>query len=189
MNVFRGLSGSNQEQAGSMNSFVRCLVLALGAIILLAGATTASADSILNYQITGPNSFSASFNLPQNPTPSGGNQLSFYFSSLPVDVSGTLTNLTVAFYSTFLGGGVLGSNTFDLYGQQLYSWSYSSPTPTMYIGTFFTIGGASGGGLGIYKVKVTDPPSPAAVPEPASSTLLGIGALTLLGIHLLRRFA
>ena len=169
----------------------RVILLALAVIVLLAGATTASADSILDYQINGPGSFSASFTLPQNPTPSGGNQLGFYFANLPVDVNGTGQNLTVYFYNGLIGQGVGASNSFSLFalGQQLYSWSASASTPTMQLGTFSAFGAGVGSSVGLYTVSVTDPPSPAAVPEPASSTLLGIGALTLLGIHLLRRFA
>jgi len=135
----------------------------------------------LNYQISGPDSFSASFTLPQNPTPSGGGKQAFYFTSLPVDVNGAWTNLTVAFYSTLFGGGV-GSNTFDLYGPQLFSWDAPSSTPTMDLGTFYTIG-ADGGDRGLYTVTVS------AVPEPASFILLGPGLLTLFGVRRRRRFA
>src|SRR5712664_1313141 len=127
-----------------MKSMMRCSVLAFAAVILLLCATSADADTILNYQISGPDSFSASFTLPQNPTPSGGNQLWFYFASLPVDVNGASTNLTVVFYSALFGGGVLGLDTFNLYGRQLFSWDASSSTPTMDSGTFYTIGVAGG---------------------------------------------
>jgi len=174
-----------------MNSVNRLIVVIFAVILLLLGASSAHADTILNYQISGPGSFSASFTLPQNPTPSAGNQFAFDFVGLPVDVNGTWTNLTVAFYNSFVGGGVLGSNTFDLYGQQLYSWSGSASKPTMYLGTFYTIGLASGSGLGLYTVTVTDPPPTVSkpVPEPASASLLGMGLVMLFGLHLLRRSA
>jgi hypothetical protein len=166
-----------------MKSMIRRIVLAFAAVILLLGATSANADTILNYQISGPDSFSASFTLPQNPTPSGGNELAFYFASLPVDVNGTWTNLTVAFYSALFGGGILGSDTFDLYGRQLFSWADSSSTPTMDSGTFYTIGAAAGSDRGLYEVTVR------AVPEPTSFILLGTGLLTLFGVRLRRRLA
>jgi hypothetical protein len=165
-----------------MKSMIRCTALAFVAVILLLGATFAHADTILNYEISGPDSFSASFTLPQNPTPSGGNQLGFYFASLPVDVNGTWTSLTVAFYSALFGGGVQGSDTFNLYGRQLFSWDGSSPTPTMELGTFSTIGWA-GGDRGFYTVAVS------AVSEPASFILLGTGLLTLLGLRRRRHVA
>ena len=90
------------------------------------------------------------------------------------------TNLTVAFYSALFGGGV-GSNTFDFYSRQLFSWDASSSTPTMDLVTFYTIG-AAGGDRGLYTVTVTDQPA-SAVPEPASFILLGTGLLTLFGVR------
>ena len=44
-------------------------------VIPLAGASSACANTILNYQITGPRSFTASFTLPQHGTPSAENEL------------------------------------------------------------------------------------------------------------------
>src|SRR5690242_8871031 len=128
------------QNKDSMNLIIRYSFLALAVVILLAGATSASADSIVNYQISGPapqGTFTASFSLPQNPTPSGGNRLVFDFANLPVDVNGTWENLTVYFYDGLIGQGVASSNTFILFafGQQLYSWSDSAPTPTMDLGT------------------------------------------------------
>jgi hypothetical protein len=175
-----------------MNSTIRLFALSFALVILLAGASSASADTILNYQITGPGSFTASFTLPQNPTPSGGNPLGFYFANLPVGVNGTAENLSVYFYNVLIGQGVGGSNsfTFFAFGQQLYSWSASASTPTMEPGTFYTIGVGAGSGLGLYTVTVTDSPAtPRRVPEPASGILLGVGVCTLFGFHLRRRFA
>ena len=175
-----------------MSSTLRVFVFGFTLVFLLAGASSASADTILNYQITGPGSFTASFTLPQNPTPSGGNQLGFYFANLPVDVNGTGANLTVYFYNALIGQGIGGSNSFSLFslGQQFYSWSASAATPTMGLGTFSALGAGAGSRIGLYTVSVTDPPgTPRRVPEPASSALLAVGVLTLFGLHLLRRVA
>ena len=169
-----------------MNFTPRSFVLAFGfVIILLAFASSASADTIVSISGPGPNgSFSASFALPA--TPSAGGPLGFDFANLPVDLSGKWTDLTVVFDSSILGGGVLGINGFYLFGQQLFSWSSSSSTPTMDFGTF-QLYGATGSGAGMYTVTVTDPPTPA--PEPSSILLLGMGALLLFGVQLLRRCA
>ncbi len=170
-----------------MTSTIRRFGLVFALVVLLAGASSAYADTILNYQITGPGpngTFNASFTLSGNPTPSGGNPLVFWFSSLPVNVNGTWTNLTMVF-SSLLGGGVSGTNSFALVGQQLFSWSSSSSTPTMNIGIFNLLG-ATGSGWGSYQVTVIPATS---VPEPPSSLLLGAGLLILFGFHLLRRFA
>jgi hypothetical protein len=175
-----------------MNSTGHRLVLVLVVVILLAGASSASADAIVNYQISGPGSqgnFTASFSLPQNPTPSGGNQLGFDFANFPVDVNGTWKDLTIYFYDGLVGEGVGGSNNFSLFavGQQLYSWSASASTPTLDLGTFYALGVGAGSGGGLYTVTVTDPPG--AAPEPASLTLFGMGLLTLCGVRLRRRSA
>lgn len=175
-----------------MISTIRFLVLAFALVILLAGASPASADTILNYQITGPSSFTASFTLPQHPTPSGGNQLGFYFANLPVDVNGTGENLTVYFYNALIGQGVGGSDSFSLFafGQQLYTWSTFASTPTMELGTFSAFGAGASSRVGLYTVSVTDPPAtPRRVPEPSSLVLMGTGVLTLFGLHRLRRSA
>jgi hypothetical protein len=169
----------------------RRLGLALGIVMLLVGASSACADSIVDYQISGPapqGSFTASFSLPQNPTPSEGNQLGFDFANLPVDVNGTWENATVYFYNGLIGQGAASSNSFSLFafGQQLYSWSASAPTPTMELGTFYAFGIGAGSRPGLYTVIATDPP---AAPEPASVTLLGMSILTLCGLRLRRRSA
>jgi hypothetical protein len=180
------------REKGQVNAMIRRIVLVLVGLVLFLSASSAHADTILNYQITGPSSFTASFSLPQNPTPSAGNQLGFAFANLPVDVNGTWQNLTVYFYNSIIGQGVGGSSSFSLFafGQQLYSWSASASTPTMEHGTFYALGAGAGSGLGVYTLSVTDPPSTSTqVPEPAALTLLGFGALAVAGLHLLRRSA
>jgi PEP-CTERM motif len=172
-----------------MNRGVRLFVLALFAHTLFVGAQAARADSIVNYQISGPGpngTFTASFSLPGNPTPSWGGPLAFDFASLPVDLNGKSTDLTVLFDSSALGGGVLGFDGFYLFGPQLFSWPSSSSTPIMDVGTFQLYGSTAGGG-GFYTITAIDPPG--AVPEPSSILLLGMSTLILFGVHRRRRFA
>jgi hypothetical protein len=168
-----------------MRSTIRRFGFGFALVVLLAGASSARADTILSYQITGPGSngtFTASFTLPQHPTPSGGNALTFWFSALPVDVNGTWTNLTVVFSGLLGGGGVAGTNSFALVGQQLFSWPLSSSTPIMNSGNF-NLWGGTGSGLGYYTVIVTPATS---VPEPGSLILLLTGVLLLFGVRILR---
>jgi hypothetical protein len=169
-----------------MNLTARGFVLAFAFVVLLAAsASSASGDTVVSVSGPGTNGgFSASFTLPA--TPSSEGPLGIDFANLPIDLNGTWTDLTVVFDGSVLGGGVLGINGFYLVGQQLFSWSSSSSTPTMDFGTF-QLFGVTGSGVGTYTVTVADPPTRA--PEPSSILLLGMSALLLFGVHLLRRFA
>jgi hypothetical protein len=166
-----------------MNFTTRGFVLAFVFVILLASASSASADTIVSISGGPKDSFSASFSLPA--TPSAGGPLAFDFANLPVDLNGKWTDMTVVFDSSVLGGGVLGINGFYLFGQQLFSWSSSFSTPTMDFGTF-QLFGVTGSGVGTYTVTVAGRPS-RTVPEPSSILLLSMGTLLLFGVHLLRR--
>jgi hypothetical protein len=172
-----------------MNFRVARFLLVCSALVLFAGVSSAHADTIVNYQITGPGptgTFNATFSLPVNPTPNGGSPWGFEFNSLPVDLNGQWTDLTVFFDSSWIGGGVLAIDGFYLFGPQLFSWPSSSSTPTMDVGTF-QLYGATGAGGGVYTVRATD--APYRVPEPASILLLGTSTLILFGIYRRRRLA
>lgn len=174
----------------SMNSIVRRFVLSIAGVILLAGASSAYADSILNYQvnqINGYGTYTANFSLAMHPKANpGGISSLFSLPSLQAYVNGAQIWVTPVFYNnSFLGGGVAGLFSFALGGSQLPLYSWSNNSPTMNVGTFQLIG-AAGSGVGIYKLTVT---SASSVPEPASFILLVTGLLALFGLHLLRRAA
>ena len=158
-----------------MTSTIRPFVLAFVGIIAMAGASSAYADS-LNYQLTGSGpgaNFTASFTLSGNPTPSGGSPILFWFNSLPVDVNGNWTNISVGF-SSLLGAGIVGSNILALGGPQLFSWSSSGLT--MNSGNFNLLLW-NGSSWGKYTLTVTRVNS---VPESSALILLIAGLLVIL---------
>ena len=165
-----------------MTSTIRRFAWGFVVIILLTAGSSAYADS-LNYQLTGPGpsgTFTASFTLSGNPTPSaGGSPLLFWFTSVPADVNGQWKNLTVGFGS-LASAGLLGSTGFALGGPQLFSWSSSGPT--LNTGTFNLLLW-NGSSWGNYTLTVT---RIASVPEAATLTLLMVGLVVLFAFRLLR---
>jgi hypothetical protein len=173
-----------------MMSTIRRFGFAFALVVLLAGASSAHADTILNYQISQINGFgtyTANFDLPMHPTANpGGISSLFSLPNLQAYVNGAWTPVTLVFSNIpFLGSGVAGFFSFALGNSQLPLYSWSNNSPTMNAGTFQLIG-IAGSGLGTYKLTVT----PAtAVPEPTSFIFLVTGLLALFGIQLVRRFA
>jgi hypothetical protein len=173
-----------------MTGTVRRFGMAFVLVVLLAGASSAYADTILNYQITQITGFgtnapsTVNFTLAMHPTPSGGSSSAFSLPPLQASLNGVSMTVTPIFSNSILGGGMLGLFGFAFgSAQQLYSWSNSSPT--MYVGNF-ALTGVTIGSAGTYRLTVTPA---ASVSEPASFILLIAGLLALFGIQLLRRVA
>jgi hypothetical protein len=161
----------------------RRLGLAFALVVLLAGASSAYADPILHYKVTGSENYTAYFTLAMHPTmlPGGSSSL-FLLPAFTAYVNGAPTPVILAFSNLpLVGSGIAGLFSFALGGSSrpLYSWSNNSPT--MNVDTFHLVG-YGGPGWGSYTLTVS-------VPEPTSFILLVTGLLALFGIQLLRRHA
>jgi hypothetical protein len=171
-----------------MISTIRRLGFAAVLVVLLAGASSAVADTILNYQITqinGLGNYTANFSLTMHPTANAGGISSvFSLPSLSAYVNGAWTPVTLVFANIpYLGSGIAGLFSFAIGGSQLPLYSWSNNSPTMNAGTFELIG-ITESGVGTYKLTATPG---VAVPEPTSLVFLAAGLLGFFGIRLARR--
>ena len=167
-----------------MNSITRRLRLVLALVVLLAGASSAYADPILNYKITGPGNYTANFTLAMHPTTiPGGSSSLFSLPAFTAHVNGQPTPVILVFSNLpLVGSGIAGLFSFGLGFSSLPLYSWSNNSPTMKVDTFHMTGLAAPG-YGSYTLTVT------RVPEPTSFILLVTGLLALFGIQLLRRLA
>ena len=174
---------------GSRNAILRRIGLAFALVVLLTGASSAYADTILNYKITGAGNYTANFTLAMHPTTApGGSSSLFLLPTFTAYVNGQPTPVTLAFSNLpLIGSGIAGLFSFGLGGSSLPLYSWSNNSPTMKVDTFHLIGlagpGFSSYTFGSYTLIVTP------VPEPTSVILLVTGLLALFGIQLHRRVA
>lgn len=154
-----------------------CRILFLLSALLFVGASRASADSLLAYQVTdGP--VSVSFELPVTPTvllSSAG----FGFEVTPINliINGTPSVDFLTFYNATFGGGFgacFAGNCLDLLtnGPQLYSGSEANPTMLPLVGVPLTDRhtGDPGGTIST---------GTAVTPEPSGLVLLAFGLVAL----------
>ncbi len=164
-------------------------LLPLTSPILLLGlaVTPARADVLYSFAAFGT---TATFSLPDNPTPSSVGADFFQIDNLVVTIQGegTFTG-NVDFFDT-AGGGGAGSGVDVLHGPQLFSGSLSDPT--MLTGMFPLSGSVtpdSDGPVDVSGTLVATSSTTPAVPEPSSGLLFLTGVGTVSGALALRRRA
>jgi hypothetical protein len=164
----------------------RLLSVASSLVWIGIGAMPAKADVL--YTFTGLGT-TATFSLPNNPTPSLVGSDFFQINNLVVTVAGlgTFTG-NVDFFDTAAGGGA-GSGVDVLHGPQLFSGTLTDPV--MLTGMFplsGTVTPDSDGDINVTGTLVATPAA-SAVPEPSSAFLFFTGIGTVAGALELRRRA
>jgi len=163
----------------------RLVPLASPLLLIGLGVTPACADVLYSFAGFGT---TATFSLPNNPTPSSVGANFFQLDNISVMVSGvgTFTG-NIDFFDT-AGGGGAGSGVDVLHGPQLFSGSLSDPT--MLTGSFMLSGTITPDPDGPVPVSGTlmasSAPTP-VVPEPSSGLLFFTGVGTIAGALELRR--
>ncbi len=164
----------------------RLLPLTSPLLLIGLGATPARADILYSFTAFGT---TATFSLPDNPTPSSVGADFFQYNNLVVTIpgQGTFTG-DVDFFDTSGGGGA-GSGANVLHGPVLFSGPLTDPT--MLTGTFVLSGMVTPDADGAIPVSGTlvATESTPAVPEPSSGVLFFTGVGTIAGAVALRRRA
>ena len=165
----------------------RLLSLTSPIILLGLGAAPANADVMYSFTAFGT---TATFSLPNNPTPSSVGSDFFQLNNISVMVMGVgrFTG-NIDFFDTSGGGGA-GSGVDVLHGPQLFSGSLSDPM--MLTGSFVLSGAVTpdaDGPIPISGTLVATSTPPPAVPEPSSGLLFFTGVGTIAGALELRRRA
>lgn len=165
---------------------LRRLVSLTSPLILIGlGATPALADVDYSFSALGT---TATFSLPNNPTPSLVGTDFFQFNNLSVNISG-VGNFTgnVDFFDA-AGGGGAGSGVNVLHGPVLFSGSLSDPT--MLTGSFMLSGNVtpdSDGSIPVSGTLLATSSTTPAVPEPSSGLLFFTGVGSIAGALAIRR--
>jgi len=155
-------------------------------VLLGLSAGPARADVLYSFTALGT---TATFSLPNNPTPSSTGADFFQYNNLVVTIAGQGTFTGNVDFFDASGGGGAGSGANVLHGPVLFSGSITDPM--MLTGTF-VLGGSvtpdADGSVPVSGTLVATPSAP-AVPEPSSGLLLFTGIGTIAGALELRRRA
>lgn len=164
----------------------RLLPLTSALCFLGLGSAPARADIIYSFTAFGT---TATFSLPNNPTPSSVGADFFQYNNLVVTIPGQGTFTGNVDFFDAAGGGGAGSGANVLHGPALFSGSITDPT--MLTGTFVLSGMVTPDGDGAIPVSGTlvAAASTPPVPEPSSGLLFFTGVGTVAGALALRRRA
>ncbi len=162
----------------------RLLPLTSPLLLLGLGAAPARADVFYSFSAFGT---TATFSLPDNPTPSSVGADFFQYDNLVVTIpgEGTFTG-NVDFFDAAAGGGA-GSGVDVLHGPVLFSGPLSDPT--MLTGMFPLSGTVTPDSDGPVDISGTLIATNTPVPEPASGLLFLTGIGTIASALALRRRA
>jgi hypothetical protein len=166
-----------------------CRLLSLTSPLLLLGTSTAPARADVVYTFTAVGT-TATFSLPDNPTPSSVGADFFQVDNLVVTIPGEgIFTGDVDFFDATDSGGA-GSGVNILHGPVLFSGSLSDPT--MLTGMFplsGTVTPDADGPVDISGTLVATNTPLAPIPEPSSGLLFFTGIGTVAGALALRRRA
>jgi hypothetical protein len=163
----------------------RLFPLTSALVFLSLGAAPARADVLYSFTAFGT---TATFSLPDNPTPSSVGTNFFQYDNLVVTIPGQGTFTGDVDFFDASGGGGAGSGANVLHGPVLFSGSLSDPM--MLTGTFVLSGTVTPDPDGPVPVSGTLVASSVpAVPEPSSGLLFFTGVGTIAGALALRRRA
>ncbi|MET0308603.1 MAG: PEPxxWA-CTERM sorting domain-containing protein [Sphingomonas sp.] len=149
------------------------LFLLAGALLSLVFAAAPASAATLLYTVTGPNGFSASFQLDDhpisNPTPGADESYLFYQVDTPGTYSDGSLLAGLTFYDASADGGMtiytVGNTLVNFTGMALYTGTNAAPVLFAFGPTVFQ----NFDGPGTFIV------SAAAVPEPAAWAMLVLG--------------
>jgi PEP-CTERM motif-containing protein len=166
-----------------------CRLLPLTSPLLFLGIGVAPARADVFYSFTAFGT-TATFSLPNNPTPSSVGADFFQLDGITVVIpgEGTFTG-DVDFFNT-AGGGGAASGVNVLQGPQLFSGTLSNPT--MLTGMFplsGTVTPDEDGPVDVSGTLIASSTAPPPVPEPSSALLFFTGIGTIAGTLALRRRA
>lgn len=165
----------------------RLLSLTSPFILIGLGAAPARADVLYSFTAFGT---TATFSLPNNPTPSLIGSDFFQFDNLSINIMGLGTFIENVDFFDASGGGGAGSGADVLHGPVLFGGSLSDPM--MLTGSFMLSGTVSpdpDGSVPVSGTLLATSTATPAVPEPSSGLLFFTGVGAIAGALALRRRA